>query len=178
MDHDTYEIEEWNYNYKNKYNYIITTDKKKIDVDRLHDYLANESYWCVGISKDRVLTFIKHSVCYSVIQIHDDNTTSFVGFARFVTDFSTFSYLADVYVDKNHRERGLAKRLTQILSESRWCNDMRKSFLITFSAQSLYEKFGWKTVDGKLYMDFHKKNPKPNHGHFDKSKIGYPKSKL
>ena len=66
-----------------------------------------------------------------------------IGFARVVTDYSTFSYLADVVIDKNYRANGLGKWFVEIIIEDkRWCNLLQ--LLATKDAHKLYEKFGFE----------------------------------
>jgi hypothetical protein len=40
-----------------------------------------------------------------------------IGFGRVITDFVTFAYLTDVYVDKEHQGKGLGKWMNSCLNE-------------------------------------------------------------
>ena len=84
-------------------NFLISTDPEKIDVDVVHEFLSR-SYWSEGIPKEIVAQAITHSLCFGVYE-----GKSQIGFARVISDYSTFSYLADVYVIESHRGKGLAK---------------------------------------------------------------------
>jgi hypothetical protein len=42
----------------------ISTDQDRLDVDMIHAYLANDSYWVPGILRSSVEKCIKHSLCF------------------------------------------------------------------------------------------------------------------
>ena len=75
--------------------YYITTDKTKLNVDVIYQFLSEESYWAKGIPKSVVEKSIEHSLCFGLF--YNDVQ---IGFARLVTDKATFAYLADVFVLK------------------------------------------------------------------------------
>lgn len=65
-----------------------------------------------------------------------------VGFARIVGDGATFSWIADVIVDPDHRGKGYGKFLmAEIMKLSRVKNTV--CYLATKDAHSMYEKFGF-----------------------------------
>ncbi|HXI58412.1 MAG TPA: N-acetyltransferase, partial [Polyangia bacterium] len=72
--------------------YRLSTERARIDVIAVHAFL-NRSYWAEGISVELVERAIAGSLCFSVL---DDDERQ-VGFARVVTDRSTFAYLCDVF---------------------------------------------------------------------------------
>jgi hypothetical protein len=74
----------------NQGKYSINTDREKLDIDFIHDYLCNQSYWARGRLRDDVEKSIKNSLCFG-IYIHDQQ----IGFARIVTDYITFAWLCD-----------------------------------------------------------------------------------
>lgn len=41
-----------------------------------------------------------------------------VGFARVITDYTTFAYLADVFVIKSHQGKGLGKWLMEVILQN------------------------------------------------------------
>ena len=77
-------------------NYTISTDKAKLDIAMIHDYLCNESYWANGRLFSTVQKAIENSFCFGLYH-HDDQ----VGFARVVTDYATFGWLCDVFILDN-----------------------------------------------------------------------------
>jgi ribosomal protein S18 acetylase RimI-like enzyme len=65
---------------------------------------------------DVIKKSIDHSVCFSLFKKNLQ-----IGFARVVTDYSTFGYLADVIIDKEYRGRGLGKWFVEtIVNDERW----------------------------------------------------------
>jgi hypothetical protein len=81
--------------YKDKF--CISTDKVKLDIGAIHEFLSTKAYWCLNIPKDKVQTAILNSLCFGVYQ--DEKQ---IGFARIITDFSTIAYLGDVYILEEH----------------------------------------------------------------------------
>src|ERR1700694_4019351 len=83
--------------------YSVTADRRRMDVDAVHGFLAR-SFWARGISKDLVAKSIAHSLCFGLF-----DGQAQIGFARVVTDSSTYAYLCDVYVLEQYRGQGLGK---------------------------------------------------------------------
>ncbi len=119
--------------------YIISTDKRKINVTLVHDYLCNESYWSKNIPLDIVKKGIENSVCFSIFYKEEQ-----IGFARVITDKATFGYLADVFIVDEHKGKGLGKWLMQTIFEHKELQGFRSWMLGTKDAHGLYEKFGFK----------------------------------
>ncbi len=121
--------------------YLVTTDRSLMRVADIHDWLSNHSYWAQGIPREVVQRAFDNSFVVGVL--HDGRQ---VGFARFVTDYAVFAYLADVYVEDAHRGRGLSKAMMQLLMSQEWIGGLRKLFLATMDAHGLYEQYGFKPL--------------------------------
>lgn len=93
-----YEVEKDDYN--------ISTNVSKINIAAVHKYLSEESYWAQNIPLETVTRSIENSLCFGLYH-HKQQ----VGFARLITDKTTFAYLADVFILKEHRGKGLSKFL-------------------------------------------------------------------
>ncbi|OSZ78234.1 hypothetical protein CAP35_08215 [Chitinophagaceae bacterium IBVUCB1] len=119
--------------------YTITTDKALMRVEDVHQWLSTEAYWCKRIPFDVVKTAFDNSYCIGILK---DGRQ--VGYARFVTDYSVFAYLADVYVAEAHRGQGLSKKMMEILMGLDWVQKLRRISLATVDAHGLYEQFGFK----------------------------------
>lgn len=122
--------------------YTISTDKTKLDLAVIHQYLSRESYWAKNILLDVVQRSIETSLCFG-IYCHDQQ----VGFARVITDQATFAYLADVFVLPEHRGRGLSKQLMETISNWPTLQGPRRWVLATRDAHPLYEQFGFTALD-------------------------------
>ena len=118
--------------------YLFSTDKTKLDIDAIHNYLANESYWAVGIPLDTLKRSIDNSECFGIY-----SESKLVGFARVVTDKATFGYLGDVFVVEGHRGKGLSKNLMAFILKHPELQGFRRWILLTRDAQELYSQFGF-----------------------------------
>ena len=124
-----------------KGDYLISTDKSKIDLNTVHDFLAH-SYWSENISKDLVQKSIDNSLCFAVY--HGENL---VGFARVISDFVTFAYLADVFILPGQRGKGLSKWLMKVIMDYPDLQGLRRFTLATRDAHGLYAQFGFTSLD-------------------------------
>lgn len=115
----------------------ISTDKAGLDIALIHRVLS-ASYWAEGRTLETVQASIDGSLCFGV---YEDEAQ--VGFARVITDYATFAYLADVFVVEAHRGKGIGKRLMRAvlahpdLQACSWT-------LFTLDAHGLYEQFGFE----------------------------------
>src|SRR5688500_12901458 len=91
-----------------KNEFIISTDKNKIDFGYVHGFLS-QSYWSPGIEM-RVVKKHWKVLCFGVYANNKQ-----VGYARVITDTATFAYLAYVFIDENYRDRGLGKWLVKMI---------------------------------------------------------------
>src|SRR5579859_2066422 len=90
-------------------NYIISTDKTKLDIEMIYHFLTT-SHWAKDISLERVKRALEHSLVFG---IYRDNQQ--VGFARLVTDYATFAYLDDVFLLEAFRGQGLSRWLLEVI---------------------------------------------------------------
>lgn len=135
--------------------YSISSDKTKLDVTLIHRFLSQESYWAKNIPLDIVQRSIENSLCFGVY-VGDEQ----VGFARIITDQATFAYLADVFILPEHRGKGLSKLLVKTILDQPNLPGLRRWMLATRDAHSLYEQFGFTSLDEpNLYM--HRKRGQP-----------------
>ena len=136
-----------------KENYFISTDVSKLNVDLIHRYLSEESYWAKGIPKDIVEKSIANSLCFGVY-CEDQQ----IGFARLVTDKATFAYLADVFILPGYRRQGLSKFLMQTIHAHPELQNLRRWWLGTKDAHGLYEQFEWTRITDEVAKRFMQKH--------------------
>jgi len=110
----------------------------RTDVEAVHDYLANESYWAKGRPFDVVERLVREA--QRVVGVYDDGRQ--VGFARAFTDGVSLVYLADVYLLPEYRGRGLGAQLVREMVENGPYADLRW-VLHTRDAHGLYRKVGF-----------------------------------
>jgi N-acetylglutamate synthase-like GNAT family acetyltransferase len=121
--------------------FVVSTDRARLDLDLIHGFLSRQSYWCRGIPRATVERAIANSLCFGIYT----EAGSQVGFARVVTDYATYGYVADVFVLPEWRGRGLSKRLVQTIVDDPALQGFRRLTLATRDAQGLYAQFGFKT---------------------------------
>jgi GNAT superfamily N-acetyltransferase len=121
--------------------YTITTDKDRLDIDRIHQFLSEESYWAAGIPRDIVERSIENSMCFAAL-----DGDELVAFARVITDFATYAYVADVFVVTEHRGKGAAKDLMTAIRDHRDLQRLRRWHLVTRDAHKVYEPFGFRAL--------------------------------
>lgn len=122
--------------------FTISTDKTKLSVDYIHQYLSQEAYWAANVPLDVVKRSIEGSLCFGIYHGQQQ-----IGFARVITDQATFGYLADVFVDTAYRGRGLSKWLMEVIMQYPGLQGLRRMMLATRDAHELYKKFGFTGID-------------------------------
>jgi len=121
--------------------YRLSFAAEDIDAVAAHAFL-NQAYWCEGIPLALIERAIANSLC---IALHAEGQGQ-VGFARVVTDRTTFAYLCDVYVLEDHRGQGLADWMVQSLLAYPDLQGLRRFMLFTRDAHPLYARHGFKPL--------------------------------
>lgn len=128
----------------------VTSDRARMDLAAIHAFLSETSYWAKNIPRETVERAIEHSLCFGAFdsdrQVALDGDAQ-VGFARVITDYATFAYLADVFVLESHRGRGIAKQIMEAIANHRELHGLRRWHLVTRDAHSLYGQFGFEPID-------------------------------
>lgn len=122
--------------------FTISTDKSKLNIAVVHGYLSNHSYWAKNIPLEKVERSIAFSFCFGVYQ-----QTEQIGFARLITDYTTYAYLADVFILPSHRGLGLSKWLMAFITANPELQGLRRWVLATQDAHGLYAQFGFEPYD-------------------------------
>jgi GNAT superfamily N-acetyltransferase len=128
---------------REKDGYVLTTDAGRVDVDRVHRWLSEESYWAAGRAHDRVARSIAGSRPYSVLAGGEQ-----VAFARTVTDGATFAWICDVFVEAAHRGRGIGRWLIDSIVEDLSAEGIDRFLLATKDAHEVYRRSGFAPLDG------------------------------
>ena len=132
--------------------FIYSSDINRLDLDFLHAFLTERSYWAQGISKALVAKAIQNSFCFGVYEADRQ-----VGFARLVTDYATFAYLADVCIDEAFRGRSLSKKLMDFIFSFDEVKAFRRMILVTRDAHTLYTRYGFTSLaTPEKYMELHR----------------------
>ncbi|HTB71169.1 MAG TPA: GNAT family N-acetyltransferase [Solirubrobacteraceae bacterium] len=124
----------------------LDDDRVRIDVDAVHTFISTESYWGLGRARETIERTIAGSTrVVGLYRIERVGREQQIGFARAISDGVSLAYLADVYVLRPYRGRGLGLELVREIVE-RSFGDVRW-MLHTADAQRLYEKLGFS--DGR-----------------------------
>lgn len=119
--------------------YVMTTDRARLDMDRVHRFLAEESYWAKGMARERILRSIRGSMPIGIYHGGEQ-----VAFARLITDFTRMAYLIDVFVDTRHRGKGLGTWIGASVREHPDLAGVGRWLLTTSDAHDVYERAGWR----------------------------------
>lgn len=122
--------------------YEIDSDLARMDLDRIHRWLSTDAYWALGRTRTTVETAACHSLNFGVFT----NDGSQVAYARVATDHATFAWLCDVYVDRDHRGRGLGTRLSQAVVDKLRPMGLKRVILATDDAHEVYARVGFVPI--------------------------------
>lgn len=115
---------------------IIKTGKENMDVNTIHRFLSEDSYWAKDIPFELVDNSLTHSFCTGAFV--DEKQ---VGFARVITDYYTFAWFADIFVLPEYRGQGISKKMVSYILELPWSKRLRRKMLNTRDAHGLYRQF-------------------------------------
>lgn len=116
-----------------------TGERNKMDIDFIYNNLKN-LYWATNLTKENLIGRIMNSMCFGVF-VNDSQKA----FARVVTDYFSFAYLADVFVEEKERGKGYSRILIEYIIDYPSLRDI-KWLLATRDMHGLYEKFGFSEV--------------------------------
>jgi GNAT superfamily N-acetyltransferase len=119
----------------------ISTDRGRLDVALVHDFLSTSSYWAQGRPRAVIERSIANSLCFGAY-----HAGAQVGFCRVVTDYAVFGYLADMFVVPAWRGRGVAARLLRAVIEHPEVVGLHGLQLRSRDARGLYARFGFQPI--------------------------------
>lgn len=132
----------------------VSTDQQRLDREMIHEFLG-ATYWARGIPRETVERAIAGSCCFGVYEAGRQ-----IAFARVITDFTTFAWLADVFVVASHRGHGVGKFLVRAILDDPRLQNLRRWMLATLDAHGLYEQFGFHVVaNPERFMEIRRVNP-------------------
>ena len=119
--------------------YEIDSDLARMDLDLVHQWLSTDAFWALGRTRETVETAARNSLNFGVFT----SGGSQVAYARVATDCATFGWLCDVYVDRDHRGRGLGTRLSEAVVATLRPMRLKRVLLATSDAHELYARVGF-----------------------------------
>jgi len=121
--------------------YTVTTDVDSFDFEVIHRYLSEVAYWSLGVPRATVERATRNSLAFGLFEADHQ-----IGFARLITDLTTFAYLSDVFVLPDYQGKGLGTWFMECVFAHPELEGMRRLMLVTGDAQKLYEKFGFTAL--------------------------------
>lgn len=119
--------------------YEVDTDPGRLDIDLIHNWLSTDAFWALDRSRETVEQSAQASLNFG---LYDANGAQ-VAYARVVTDLTTFAWLCDVYVDRDHRGTGLGTWLAASVRDHLAPYKLKRVLLSTLDAHSVYTKVGF-----------------------------------
>ena len=110
--------------------------------------LLKSTYWADKRSDEQIEKSARNSSCYG---IYVEGEKKLAGFARVISDYATTYYLCDVVIDEDYQHKGLGTALVSYI-ESLPVYEGLRGILVTRDAHSLYRKFGYEVVDGRVMI--------------------------
>ncbi|TDE14137.1 N-acetyltransferase [Jiangella asiatica] len=122
--------------------YEVDDDQSRLDIDVIADFLST-AYWSAHRPRETIERAIARSMGVGLYGADGAQ----VGFARVVTDATTFAYLADVFVVPEHRGHGLARVLVRAVLQHPELAGVERWMLATADAHGVYEPLGFAAID-------------------------------
>lgn len=137
--------------------YEICTGRERVDVDRVHRWLSTDTYWARGRPREVTERAIADSMVAGVYRPAD---AAQVAFARVVTDYATFAWLCDVYVDRAERGRGLGSWLVATIRDELSRHGVCRIPLATNDAHNVYARLGFTPLaEPHRWMEYDRRPP-------------------
>lgn len=123
----------------NEDGYTLSTDPDRLDLDKVYTWLSTDAYWAIGRSREVVERAFAESLAFGVYRPDGGQ----VAVCRAVTDWATFAWLCDVYVDRAERGRGLGTWMVGAACDALTARNNFRLVLATNDAHGLYAKLGF-----------------------------------
>jgi GNAT superfamily N-acetyltransferase len=129
---------------------VISDDKARLNMAVIHAFLSQRSYWAKGVPIEIVERSVRNSLCLGMFKAGRQ-----IDFARVVTDFATFAWLADVFIVEEVRGSGFGKKLVAAVIGHPELQGLRRFMLGTRDAHTLYKQYGFAPLEfPERFMEF------------------------
>jgi len=133
---------------------LISDNPALLDHALIFDFLRNRSYWAQEATREIMDRSLENSLCFGIYLNGKQ-----IGFARVVTDFATFAWLADVFIVEEKRGRGFSKKLVTAVLAHPGLQGLRRFMLGTRDAHGLYARFDFKPLaNPERFMEIRSEN--------------------
>ena len=125
----------------------ISTNKSRLNVEMIYNFLSKESYWAQERSFETIQKSIKNSLCFGLYLNKEQ-----IGFATIVSDFSVFAWLMDVFILEKYRNKGHGKLLVKEIKNHPELRTIKRWGLCTEDAHELYKQIGFQSLENPEFM--------------------------
>ncbi|MFH9422155.1 GNAT family N-acetyltransferase [Streptomyces sp. NPDC017529] len=132
--------------------YEVSTDPARLDLGLIHHWLSTDAYWALGRPRERQDRAVAGSLNFGLYETDSGGAAAGtgggrqIGYARVVTDHTTFAWLCDVYIAPAARGKGLGTALvTRVRDHLAPCG-LRRILLATGDAHEVYARVGFEPL--------------------------------
>jgi GNAT superfamily N-acetyltransferase len=123
--------------------YEISTDPARLDAELIYRWLSQDAYWALGRPREKQARAVAGSLNFGVYR---STSGVQVAYARVITDYATFAWLCDVYVDHAARGQGLGTALAAAILDHLAPYGLRRMLLATADAHPVYARVGFEPL--------------------------------
>ncbi len=128
-----------------KNNFKISSEKKSVNIDILHDMLSS-SHWAKNRSREAVEKSVENSLCFSLLNIDEQ-----IGFARVLSDNMAYAIILDMIIREDFRGQGLGNWMIQCICDHKEVAPLRQ-ILWTSEADDFYRQGGFNEMSKLKFM--------------------------
>ncbi|OKH98597.1 acetyltransferase [Streptomyces sp. CB02923] len=132
--------------------YEVSTDPDRLDLALIHHWLSTDAYWALGRPRERQDRAAAGSLNFGLYETASGGATDGhgggrqVGYARVITDRTTFAWLCDVYIAPAARGKGLGTALTAHIRDHLAPYGLSRILLATGDAHDVYARVGFEPL--------------------------------
>ncbi|MEN2417991.1 GNAT family N-acetyltransferase [Streptomyces rimosus] len=128
--------------------YEVSTDPDRLDLALIHHWLSTDAYWALGRPRERQDRAVAGSLNFGLYEKDPagGGQARQVGYARVVTDHTTFAWLCDVYIAPVARGKGLGTALVTHIRDHLAPCGLRRILLATGDAHEIYARVGFEPL--------------------------------
>ena len=128
-----------------------------MDFERVTAMLS-QAYWSPGIKMYEMKKAAFNSAL--VIGVFSEEGRQ-IAYGRVISDKTRFAYLTDFYVDTEFRNKGICRKMVELVLAHPDLADVYQWLLVTGDAHGIYEKCGFKIIARPLdFMEIRSPRPK------------------
>src|SRR5438552_3516869 len=128
--------------------YQLDDSPARLDLPRIYAWLTNTYWWQYGLTREKLERGIRHSALVVGVYHNDQQ----VALCRVVSDTMRFAWLADVFVEPPHRNKGLARAMVRYAIDHPQLVDVARWLLATRDAHAVYEGLGFGPMTNPTHM--------------------------